>query len=80
MKKKLFGIAIVAMIAIATAWNVNENKNEITLSDLTLDNVEALASGEYDIPGTWYIYMSWEGGFGNTHLQKTYTAGGTSVC
>ncbi|RHJ93058.1 NVEALA domain-containing protein [Parabacteroides bouchesdurhonensis] len=46
MKKKLFGIAIVAMIAVAAAWNMNENKNEVTLSDVALDNVEALAEGE----------------------------------
>ncbi|WP_102407837.1 NVEALA domain-containing protein [Parabacteroides bouchesdurhonensis] len=50
MKKKLFGIAIVAMIAVATVWNVNENKNEVTLSDVALDNVEALASGEGNCP------------------------------
>ncbi|WP_102407784.1 NVEALA domain-containing protein [Parabacteroides bouchesdurhonensis] len=46
MKKKLFGIAIVAMIAVAAAWNVNENKSEVTLSDIALDNVEALARRE----------------------------------
>ncbi|SEG29467.1 NVEALA domain-containing protein [Parabacteroides chinchillae] len=49
MKKKLFGIAIVAIVAVGTAWNVNENKNEVTISNLVLANMEALASGEGDI-------------------------------
>lgn len=46
MKKKLFGIAIVAIVAVGAAWNVNENKNEVTISNLVLANMEALANGE----------------------------------
>lgn len=46
MKKKLFGIIMVAMVAVAAAWNVCENKNEVSLTDLALSNVEALASEE----------------------------------
>ena len=33
-------------MAVGAAWNVNENKNEVSLTDLTLSNVEALARGE----------------------------------
>ncbi|WP_455628554.1 NVEALA domain-containing protein [Parabacteroides chinchillae] len=55
MKKKLLSVVAVAMIAVAAAWNVNENKNEITLSDLTLDNVEALAAREVG-DGTFQDY------------------------
>ena len=48
MKKKLFGsIAVLAIVTVAS-WNVgvnlNSQKNE--LSDLLLENVEALATGE----------------------------------
>ena len=46
MKKKLFGIIMVAMVAVAAAWNINKNNNEVSLSDLALENVEALAGGE----------------------------------
>ena len=40
------GIAVMAVVAVAAAWNINQSENEIKLSDLALDNVEALASGE----------------------------------
>lgn len=45
MKKKLSIIAIVA-IAIAASWNYQQNKSDIKLSDLALENIDALASGE----------------------------------
>ena len=46
MRKKILAIAVMAVVAVAAAWNVNQSENEIKLSDLALDNVEALASGE----------------------------------
>ncbi len=46
MRKKILGIVVMAVVAVAAAWNINQNENEIKLSDLALDNVEALASGE----------------------------------
>lgn len=46
MKKKIVGIAIVAIVGVCAAWNINASKSNVTLSDMTLDNVEALASGE----------------------------------
>lgn len=46
MKKKLFSIIIVAAVAAAAAWNYNQSSNEVTLSDVALSNVEALAGGE----------------------------------
>jgi len=52
MRKKILGIAVMAVVAVAAAWNINQSENEIKLSDLALDNVEALASGEADIAVT----------------------------
>ena len=46
MRKKILGRAVMAVVAVAAAWNINQSENEIKLSDLALDNVEALASGE----------------------------------
>lgn len=46
MKKKIFGAALIAAMALAAGWNFNQSKNEVNLSDLALANVEALASGE----------------------------------
>lgn len=44
MKKYIIGSLAIATIAIA-GWNFNQ-KSEVQLTDLALDNVEALASGE----------------------------------
>lgn len=46
MKKKISGVIIIVAVAAATIWNFNQSKNEMTLSELALANVEALAQGE----------------------------------
>ena len=44
-KKLLCAIAFVA-IATVTGWNYNQNKQNINLSNLTLENIDALARDE----------------------------------
>jgi hypothetical protein len=44
MKKALDAAAVIATITIA-GWNYQQNK-EVELSDLAMENVEALANGE----------------------------------
>ena len=46
MKKILFSVAVIATVAIAD-WNYQQNK-EVELSDLAMENVEALAQGEIE--------------------------------
>ena len=54
MKKKILGIAVMATVALAAGWNINQSNNDIQLSDLAVNNVEALASGESDLcPNGW---------------------------
>lgn len=48
MRKKIFGIALMAAIAVTAGWNISQNENQVKLSDLALNNVEALASDESD--------------------------------
>ncbi len=43
MKKKIITIACLAAIVGASAWQMNEKKNDVSLSDLALSNMEALA-------------------------------------
>lgn len=43
---KLKTISIIFLIAIAIGWNYLEDKRESGLSQLALENIEALASGE----------------------------------
>jgi len=46
MGKKIIGVIAFAAIAVAAGWNYQQNKQEVELSDLALENVEALARGE----------------------------------
>ncbi len=46
-KKSILGLLAVVMIAAVAAFNVSLNSQEETLSDLAMENVEALAD-EYD--------------------------------
>ena len=50
MKKNIFSLVAIAAISLS-AWNYSENQNNVELSDLALENVEALASGEDSDPG-----------------------------
>ena len=57
MGKKIIGVIAFAAIAVAAGWNYQQNINEIELSDLALENVEALARGEggIDQDGDKYV-------------------------
>lgn len=46
MNKKIFNLAIVITLAIVGTWNISQNRNGVKVTDLVLNNVEALASGE----------------------------------
>ena len=46
MGTKILGVIAFAAIAIAADWNYQQNTNEVQLSDLALENAEALARGE----------------------------------
>ena len=41
MGKKIIGVIAFAAIAAVAGWNYQQNKNEVQLSDLALENVEA---------------------------------------
>jgi len=46
VKKKIFGAAFIAAMALVTGWNFNQSKNEVELSDLALVNADALTRSE----------------------------------
>lgn len=47
MGKKILDVIAFAAIAAAAGWNYQQNKQEVELSDLALENVEALARVEH---------------------------------
>ncbi len=46
MGTKILGVIAFVAIAAAAGWNYQQNTNEFQLSDLALENAEALARGE----------------------------------
>ena len=46
MGTKILGAIAFVAIAAAAGWNYQQNTNEVQLSDLALENAEALARGE----------------------------------
>ncbi|MDH6313626.1 hypothetical protein M2137_002416 [Parabacteroides sp. PFB2-10] len=48
MKKKIIGLVMVAAIA-AAGWNVYQSGSQVSLSELGLANVEALAQDETEL-------------------------------
>ena len=46
MGTKILGVIAFGAIAAAAGWNYQQNTNEVQLSDLALENAEALARGE----------------------------------
>lgn len=44
--KKFLGIIAIAAVVTTAGWNFNQSKNEVKLSELALENIEALALGE----------------------------------
>lgn len=71
MCKKIFGTVLMAAIAVAAGWNISQNENEMNLSDLALNNIEALAFEE----NAGGLYCQWDG----TNRYCTRSASGP-VC
>lgn len=62
MKKSILAIAVIATAAIA-GWNYQQNQESVEMSDLTLENVEALARNEISSGyATKDCYNEWVGG------------------
>ena len=58
MGTKILGVIAFAAIAIAADWNYQQNKQEVELSDLALENIDALARGEDRIGDIVNSFMS----------------------
>lgn len=48
MGKKFFATLMVALVAMFVSYNMYQSQNRVSLSDLALANVEALANDESD--------------------------------
>jgi hypothetical protein len=56
MKKRVLGIFIVVAIALVSGWNIIQSKSDVTISDMALENIDALAQEvEHLYPGYLYV-------------------------
>lgn len=61
MKKRIIGMAVIILVALVAGYNVYVSRSDVKLSDLALNNVEALAGDTEWV--TYYCRMSpwtWE--------------------
>lgn len=61
MRKKN-GVIIIATIAVIAGWNISKLKNDIKLSDIIINNIEALAHEESN-PARHYSLRYHPGGY-----------------
>ncbi len=62
MKKKVLSGLFALAVLVATGYGVNKSmKSDISLSDLALGNVEALATGESGGGCRWATRETWQG-------------------
>jgi hypothetical protein len=74
MKKVVFAVVAVAVVA-AAGWSYQQNKQSVELSDLAMENVEALATGESD-----YKQKIWERYYREEGDGYNCTKGGSETC
>lgn len=74
MKKVVFAVVAVAVVA-AAGWSYQQNKQSVELSDLAMENVEALATGESD-----YNQKIWERYYREEGDGYNCTKGGSETC
>lgn len=75
MKKKFFGIILVAIVGVVGSYNIYKTQNKVTdISDLVMSNVEALANSRE-------LYMGagtcWGAG---PHMTNVNCYGGYTIC
>lgn len=46
MKRKIAGVIAIIVIALLVSWNVNQQNNDVKLSDVAMENIDALAGCE----------------------------------
>lgn len=73
MKKNFFATLLVAVVAMLTSYTIYQSKNTIALSDLAMDNVEALAGCEIN---GWFGDFEYRVFFINNCWWDCYKGGG----
>ena len=79
MKKQMIKIvAVIALIATA-GWNITQSEKEGALSDLALENIDALAACEVSKGEDIKFQCEGEGTCSKTVMGYTLTCDGTEV-
>ena len=54
LKKKIFSVVAAVAVVAAAGWSYQQSKQSVELSDLAMENVEALATGEANVGDPCY--------------------------
>lgn len=73
--KKTFGLLAAVAVVAAAGWSYQQSKQSVELSDLAMENVEALATGESD-----YNQKIWERYYREEGDGYNCTKGGSETC
>mgnify|MGYP001228146472 CR=1 FL=1 len=68
MGKKIIGVIVFIAITATASWNNQQDINKFKLSDLALENVEALAQGEWGQGGICYQNIQYDHVFPNNYI------------
>jgi uncharacterized Rmd1/YagE family protein len=75
----VISIVFVVAVAVVAAWNFSQNQDEAALSDLALENVEALADGESGNGSICYNTITTQTGIQTLYCGTcTYVSGSLS--
>jgi hypothetical protein len=80
MKKQLLYLTVAFALAVVTGWNVNQSRNEMALSDVALENVEALAEETIPTPGICTQRVWFTPSQSCCDLIKHCESGGNTCC
>lgn len=75
MKKKIFSVVAAVAVVAAAGWSYQQSKQYDGMSDLAMENVEALATGESD-----YNQKIWERYYREEGDGYNCTKGGSETC
>ncbi|MDR0538747.1 MAG: NVEALA domain-containing protein [Tannerellaceae bacterium] len=81
MKKYFLSGAMIITVALA-GWNISKNNSENLLSDIAMENVEALADGEAANRnnGIWIVTYTISSSWYGSNITISCTTGGSYTC
>lgn len=80
MKKKVLSFITIIVLAAVAGWNFQQDNHDLPLSDLTLENINALAQDEMrNGYAEKYCNNEWIGGIGGSMSHSCTCTGNGNI-